>query len=215
MSFFSIRLYTDQYYLALGRFVAEFTEIEGAMQVALWRFSKINSPVAQAVFSGVRADEASNKITRIGDAENWTKARASEWKAIADRLAILRTLRNDILHYGAEWEGENAWIITNRDFVHTPKKIMTTPVSVEILAAATSDLEQLSLHLFHFLYADEMTPTGLHEFEQTLRRAWRYTPPPQAGRHGTSRGSAPGQPRQPRPSRASRRKAALERSKKK
>jgi hypothetical protein len=93
----SLRLYTEEYYQALGGFVAEFSEIEAAMQVALWHFTKVKTSVAQAVFSGVRADEACSKITRIADAENWSAARKADWKVIADRLGILRTLRNDIL----------------------------------------------------------------------------------------------------------------------
>ena len=57
-----IRLFTDEYYTALGQFVAAFSEIECAMEVVLWNISKIKSPVAQAVFSGVRADDACNKL---------------------------------------------------------------------------------------------------------------------------------------------------------
>src|SRR5208283_4324196 len=86
----SIRLYTDEYYTALGRFVAGFSELEGAMQVALWHYSKIKPPTAQALFSGVRADEACSKIKRIADAENWTEERKTDWQTISARLGILR-----------------------------------------------------------------------------------------------------------------------------
>jgi hypothetical protein len=206
----TLRIWTNEYYEALGRFVVAFTEVECTLQQVLWRLSKVNSPVAQAVFSGVRADEASNKITRIGEAENWSEERRTEWKVIADRTGILRTLRNDILHYGTDWQLEGGWIMTNRGYVHTRQKVKYTPVTPEILEDATADLKKLSMHLFHFLFRDDMTPKGLASLDPTLQRAWRYIPPPPVGRPQTTPGSGQARSRQPRPSAASRRKAALQ-----
>lgn len=182
MAQFILRLYTDEYYQALRRFVVEFTEIECAMQMALWHLSKVDLPVAQAVFSGVRADDACNKVARIAEAENWSDSRKAEWQIIADRLGILRTLRNDILHYGVDWQLDGSWIVTNESFIHTSRKVMKTPVTVPILADATSDLQKLGLHLFHFLFGDAMTPKGARSLELTLRRAWRYKSSRQVGR---------------------------------
>ena len=178
----SIRAYTDEYLLAFGRFIIEFSEIEQAMQVALWNLTKLEDPVAKAIFSGVRADDACNKITRIADAENWSNSKKAEWKMIADRLGHLRTLRNDILHYGVQWQPGGDWITTNRSFAHTAKKITTTPVSVPILVAATADLRKLSLHLFHFLFVDDMSVVGTRALDPTLQSAWQYKPSRQAGR---------------------------------
>jgi len=53
------------------------------MQMALWHFAEVNDPIAQAVFSGVRADDASNKIARIGVAKNWSGATAAPPRARA------------------------------------------------------------------------------------------------------------------------------------
>jgi hypothetical protein len=209
-----LRLYTQEYYQALGRFVTEFTEIECSMQIALWRLSNVKTPVAQAVFSGVRADDACNKISRISEAENWPETRRAEWKVVADRLGILRTLRNDILHYGANWQPDGSWIVTNKDYVHASHKVKNTPVTVTVLADASDDLQRLSLRLFRFLFADEMSEKGLRNLDQGLRIAWRYIPPPQEGRRNNSPGNDPKHPRPPRPSSASKRKAALERLKK-
>jgi hypothetical protein len=195
-----IRNYTDEYYQALGRFVAEFTEIEGGLQVALWNFAKVKSPIAQAVFSGVRADDAANKITRIADAENWSQKKRDNWQAITTRLGILRTLRNDILHYGAEWQIEGDWIVTNRGFVHKPEKIVNTPISVQILSDATADLEKLSLHIFHFIFADEGTPLGMATIRAAIEQPWRYTPPSPAPPPNKSSNKSSKSRRQRRPS---------------
>jgi hypothetical protein len=207
----TLRIWSKEYYEALGRFVVEFTEVEGTLQRALWHISNVKSPVAQAIFSGVRADDASNKITRIGEAENWSEERRAAWKVIADRLGILRTLRNDLLHYGADLKLDGTWVVTNQRYVHAPRKITRTPVTPAILGEATSDLQKLGIHLFHFLYHEAMSSDAARNLEQTLQHAWRYTPPPQATRPKTNPDSGPKRPRPPRPSAASRRKAALRR----
>jgi hypothetical protein len=210
-----LSVHTPEYYMALGRFVSDFSELEGAMQVALWILSDVKSPTAQAIYSGVRAEDACNKITRIGDANRWSKPRKDEWKIIADRLGILRVLRNDILHYGAKWVGIDEWLISNKFFAHLPEKATATIISPKILGDATADIEKLLIHLWIFLFGDEISAATRGSYlNPALLRAWRYTPPPQAGRPGSSPGNGPKRPRQPRPSSASRRKAALERAKK-
>lgn len=197
---FSPRIYTDEYYIALGKFVSEFSEIEQAMQIALWIISRVNSPVAQAVFSGVRADDAANKISRIGVAEKWDEQRTAEWKAISDRLGILRTFRNNILHYGVKWERENEWVMTNRQFVHTPEKITNTPVTVPLLEAATEDIQSLSFALFDFVFGSGGKRMGLSAVDRTLGDAWQYKSSPQAARPGKTRDKSQKPKRRPEPS---------------
>jgi hypothetical protein len=193
----SIRLYTDEYYLALGKFIVEYSELEQSMQVGLWILTKMANPIAKAIFSGVRADDACNKITRLGQVEKWSKIRNAEWKTISDRLGILRTLRNDILHYGVEWQiPDGGWITTNKNFAHIVKKITTTPVSVPILTAATADVRKLSLHLFNFIF-DDGSPTRQRVLAQELQNAWQYKPSRRAGHAGRSQRNSP--KRSPRP----------------
>jgi len=204
------RIYTDEFYLALGQFVSEFSEIEQAMQVALWHLVKVKSPVAQAVFSGVRADDAANKIARIGAAEKWPKARIDEWSAISGQLGVIRSFRNDILHYGVKWERENEWVATNRQFVHSPDRITNAPVTVPILEAAIEDLKSLGLHIFYFCF--EPTNRSLSAYDRTQLNAWQYKSSPPASDPNKTPGSAPKQKRQQKPSAAARRKAAQDRS---
>lgn len=194
---FHPRIYTDQYYVTLGRFVSDFSEIEQAMQVALWYICGIKSPIAQAIFSGVRADDAANKISRIGVAQKWPDERKAEWKAISDRVSLLRSLRNDILHYGVNWERENEWVTSNRLFVHTEEKVTNTPVTIPILNAAIKDLHSLSIYLLSFAVQGKVVgPTAL---DRTLSDTWQYKPPPQGGRQSKSPGRSPKPKRRPPP----------------
>jgi hypothetical protein len=187
--FITLRIFSDEYYLALGKFVSEFSELEQAMQISLWIISGVKQPLAQAVFSGVRADDAANKITRIVAAENWPEERAAEWQAICERLGLLRTFRNDILHYGVNWESEGRWTTTNRRFAHTPEKVSTSPVTVDILQAATEDVMALSLHLFKFVF--NAKPDPLTALDRTRTDAWRYKSSRQAGYPRRSPDNAP------------------------
>jgi hypothetical protein len=173
--------FQDKYYEALGRFVAQFSEIEGIMQSALWELSGMKSPLAQALFSGVRTEEASSKIARIGVAQNWSTKRTAEWNAIFTHLGILRQLRNDLLHYGAIWQDDDNWLVTNRNFVHTPSKITNTSISVGILRDATIDLETLWNQIFRLVHGPNLDPRhkdeDLKEISGYADRAWRYKSP--------------------------------------
>jgi hypothetical protein len=209
---FSPRIYTPEYYLTLGKFVSDFSEIEQAMQMALWVLAKVATPVAQAVFSGVRADDGANKITRIGVAEKWPESRMLEWEAICGRLTLLRTFRNDILHYGVRWQSENEWITTNREFAHTEDRITESPGTIAILETAIGDLQYLGLHLLRFAF-NAQTPGGLTALKRTHDDAWRYRPPSQVPR-GKRRNpdSALKRLRQRKPSSAERRKEASQKT---
>jgi hypothetical protein len=176
---FSPRIFSDRYYRALGKFIAEFAEIEGLMLSALWHLTKVSTPVGQAVFSGVRADDACNKVKRIGDAENWPQSKKAEWKTILDHLKILGALRNDLVHYGVYWSSIDTWYSTNKRIAHTPEKVTTRQISPIILRNATNDLRKLSVLVFVFLYGDQMAVSARKKLRPVLKRAWLYIPPPQ------------------------------------
>jgi hypothetical protein len=206
---------TDRYYQALGRFVAEFSAVELLLQSVLWQLTRMNVTAAKAVFSGVRTEDACNKITRIGVAEAWNAEKTKRWGAISSHLGLIRELRNDILHLGASWQGGEDWLITNKGVIHTEAKLIHVPVTVAILKDATADLERMTLLLFNFAFEDDLPEAVKGAIHQALKSAWRYTPSPQAIRPGRTPAGVPKQPRPPRPSSASRRKEALERQKNK
>lgn len=172
----------DVYHTALGRFMSKFSETEATMQEVLWRFAGVQSPTAQAIFSGVRIDAATNHITRIANAQNWSKTRKAEWKKITDQLSHIKKLRNDIAHYGATWQGKDSWLVTNKLFAHTPENVTTVMVSPSKLDDASADLDKMEHHLIDFAWGEYLPPESREAFSEALKRAWRYKPPPQAGR---------------------------------
>jgi hypothetical protein len=203
----------DGYYQALGHFVSTFSEIERLMQGVLWACSKMSLPVAKAVLAQIRTEDASAKIAKIGVAENWSADKTARWQEISSRLGLIREFRNDILHYGATWQGGDEWLISNKDLIHARGRLVHTPVSIKTLEDATADLEKLMAGLFNFGFEDSLPEEARRVFAEALTHAWRYKPPPQAGGQGKPPDGAPKPRRQRPPSSASRRKAALERSK--
>ena len=133
----------DRFYAALGRFVAEFSDVEAYLQTVMWRAAGVKPPVAPAVFSGVRIDQAISFMNRIADAKRWPKRRRDEFSYLSQQLGIINKLRNDILHYGAETDYAGRWLVSNEKFIHTPERLRETYIDERELANATSDLKKI------------------------------------------------------------------------
>jgi hypothetical protein len=106
------------YYETLGRFIQAFANTEGTISAALREFSKVTGPVARSIFSGTRADAAKQLITRILDAENYSQGIKNELKNVFDQLGLINSARNDIIHYGTQFEDADRFIVTNAARAH-------------------------------------------------------------------------------------------------
>src|SRR5690349_17173983 len=62
---------TATYYEALGRFVTRFSHIETFLQQTLWSAARVDSPVAPAIFSGLKVEGCLQYLKRIADAKGW------------------------------------------------------------------------------------------------------------------------------------------------
>jgi hypothetical protein len=188
----------EPYLIALGRFVSLFSQIEANLQSALWRFAKVPTPTAQAIFSGIRTDGAMQYIRRIADAEQWSKEKKAELEQVFAKLGAINKLRNDLLHYGATMQEPNVWTITNKMFAHTPEKIQEIKITPAILEDATADLIKVLFHLIIMGWGDEMEPQMRDVFNPVLRRAWQYKSPLRDRGSRKNRKSHRKQPRQPK-----------------
>ena len=188
----------DSFYLALGQFVAKFSETEALIQTVFWELAGIKSPTAQAVFSGVRTEDAMGKITRIADAQKWSTSAKDKKDFIFGQLKHINKFRNNILHYGAHLEGPDTWKVTNEDFVHIPENISSEVISPQVLRAAYNDLDTIDL-----LLLDLILINGPHEqaardaIDEARKTSWQYKPPPQADRRRKTRGKTLKQQRRP------------------
>jgi len=170
----------DHFAQALGGFAWNYSLIEYAVQSTLWKLAGVKEPLAQAIFTGIRVDGASQMISRIADAQEWPQAKRKEAKYIFDQLSLINKLRNDVLHYGAYRLGSD-YIISNRRWVHTPPRIRELRITPATLEAASEDIGQILTRL-HFLdgSAKNFPPEISDGMKSVLKASWRFKPPPLA-----------------------------------
>jgi hypothetical protein len=167
------------YYETLGRFIQGFANTEGTINGALREFSKVTGPVARAIFSGTRAETAKQFITRILDAENYSQGIKDELKNVFDQLGLINSARNDIVHYGTQFEETDRFIVTNADRAHLPSRVSTMAVSAKILEQMMADLNKISLTIVVRTMGlnDPKAASQLgHVLAPLLQRPWQYKP---------------------------------------
>jgi hypothetical protein len=181
----------DRYLLALGRFISAFSQAEGAVQLAFWELAGVSSPIAQAVFSGVRVDAASSFIARIAAAKRWKAERTDKFQCTLLHLSEINRLRNDILHYGTSRRlAKDEWLVTNKTFAHIPKKVRNLRVSPALLDAATADLRIITMQIILLGCGKRMrAPPSMLAWARS--QPWRYKSPPQEQARSRSRTTPP------------------------
>jgi hypothetical protein len=165
----------DNYHLELGRFVGVFAQVEMAMHLVLRWQTKVSIDVSRAVFSGVKADQASSFLRRLADIG---QIKQPEWKELEPVLAQLNHInktRNLILHYGADGVAEGEGISSDEGMALTLDRVRRHPVSPEIIAAMTADARKI---FFCLVAYHAGRPAPISTYANGLRRApWRYKPP--------------------------------------
>jgi hypothetical protein len=183
-----------QYNAALGSFVQSFARVEHGMHRALRWYAKVDVETARAVFSGVRAMEASGYLRRLADIGG---IEASEWARLNPLLAQLKAIndvRNILLHYGAENIAEGEGIATDIRTALLPERARAFPVSATILWNMSTDLSVIytALLLRHVGHPAQPSDRLTRWLERTLRKPWQYKPPlpPKKGSRSEERGLA-------------------------
>ena len=176
----------NDYYLALGRFVHEFSNTEKMIQYLLRQESQISGSVGPAIFSGVSISSAKTMINRVRAAKN-----------IPDDPLMIRVFaqitnitnkRNDILHYGSFYT-QRGFEVSNEIKAHIPERIEKFDSSPDILGKMTADLNTIFYGLSVCIqnaaarrYGMPTDPSALAHLEAIRRLAdapWQYTPPQQ------------------------------------
>ncbi len=193
------------YWEALGRFIEAYAEIEHVISSTLWSFAKVSPPIAQAIFSGTRADAATKLINRILDGTKARKAIKEEFAFIFAQLNLITEARNLIVHYETTHIG-GKWVVTNRRIALDKKRLRQQPISVSILTQMSADLEKISIHLYLLFLRNEKAKRSniseiMHAFAQELLAPWQYKPLPnrpgkrkKRGRRGRSKVTIPTSP---------------------
>jgi hypothetical protein len=173
-----------EYWEALGRFVEGYAELEQAMSGLLWNLTKISTPIARAVFSGVRAEAASQYINRIFEATKVEPPWRAAFQEVCSRLGPITEARNLIIHHETRRKRRSGdAVVTNKRVALNQKRLRERPMSATILDEMTADLDKIVAHLVILLWFSDGAPAGEIKFmrrvvyAEELASLWRYKPP--------------------------------------
>lgn len=194
----------EHYYLGLGRFIDKFAKIEICVQMLLWHLSEVHPRTAQAIFSGTKTDTAVSFIRRIFE------SRHEELPEILSnafaQLSIISTVRNDLVHYGAQYD-EEAKLIASNALVALPGKERKIPISRRVLEHLWGDLVTIEYCLNAYFFSirpDLTTPSVAEKYSEAAQTPWQYKQPPQPQKkvrpHSGNRGASNPKPARQRKS---------------
>ncbi|MBN9545003.1 MAG: hypothetical protein J0I19_05980 [Alphaproteobacteria bacterium] len=191
----------EDYYIALGDFINTFSDVESQLVLALADFAKVDKKTAKALFSGVRVDQASDFIRRLGAVKKIKPKIFEELtKNLLPQIKVITDLRNDVIHYGARLQSIRLTINNQRGIGRT--QVRRYIVSAKMLESARMDLGMINLRLFMACNNE-----GPEDLPPPIRAAifgpWRYTPRvgqqknSQSGRKRKDSAKPQARPRQP------------------
>lgn len=140
----------DDYLLALGQFITDFSEVERMLNFVVWKFARLDTHegVAKAIFSSMRVDACTNHLNRITRARKLQGLEITELQVILDQLGKIARVRNDIVHLGISRHlSGRRYRIDNRQFAHVKDRLRETVVSPRILKAMSADLQNMFMRL--------------------------------------------------------------------
>lgn len=161
----------DRFHRSLGEFIAEFSELETAMQTTLWHFAGVKPPISQAIFSGLKIEGSIDCIRRVMDAKKWNEKKRQRYVFLFAQAQVINTLRNHLLHKGAKLQDDGTWISTNAVFAHIPEKITQHIITAEKLEAARADLFEIRLRLLFLLHPKRFPDNLSKEYRDFLAHA--------------------------------------------
>jgi hypothetical protein len=173
-----------EYYEALGRFVDMFARAETAVALTLRHYAKTPPAVAKIVFAGTRTDPSSKFIRQIAQATGVSQELRDDLEEVLQHLTIINTVRNYVLHNGAEPESVAQGRAIVSDALRAKGEPTTFPISPEVLRDMTSDLHKIIAHLdqSHFGKTKGYTILGDPRFD-----AWKYKHPVPPSKHSKKR----------------------------
>jgi hypothetical protein len=168
-----VKYQTKAYFEALGRFMHEFAQIEHILYLLMTVELNLETNLANAVLSGVKADQAIQNIKRIYHARG--KDLPPRTVEAFEHISTLNTARNEIIHYGATLSGEGPErIVSTALKAHSAEKVKEWTVTPDTLRDMYLDAEKA----FNMLLAP-MVPalTPPKHAAAALARAWQYKYP--------------------------------------
>ena len=163
----------DEFLIQLGKFVLDFAEIERFMHIFLHGMAGVRESIGPALLSGIRLDQAQSLINRILDTEEDTFNK-SYLKRHFDQLGVINQVRNNILHYGADFQDRNTVVVSNRIVAHIPSRVREYEVTTHDLKSMSKDLQIIKTAIFVTLGRETLPPEMLDHYLSIAQTSWLY-----------------------------------------
>lgn len=183
----------DAFHLALGRFVDAFATAEHNLKFALATTAAVPREVAQAIFSGTRADAAISFIGRLFEARGTRPG--TDVDVALKRMQLILGVRNDLMHFGASLDGDH---FTTSNAAHTiERQAKSIRLTISDLEDMTADLAAVSNRFIWLCVVNEPNafPEAVQSLDAAARVPFRYKSPAEGGR----REAQPRRQRHPKP----------------
>lgn len=161
-----------EYYGALGRFVDKFSRVEATVTLTLWHYAKTPPEISKIAFSGARIETSTQYIKQMAKATDAPQNLRDDLDDVFQQLGIINGVRNDILHYGAEFVAEGNAIVS--DAFKAKGQPYSFPISPTALNEMTDDLDKIIAHLKTLHLNDHQGYTILGN---PVHSPWRYKHP--------------------------------------
>ena len=190
------------YWQSLGQFIDQYAEAEAAISGVLWHLTKVTPSVGRAVFSGTRADAATKYISRLLEVKKIGQLEKNHIKYLFDHFGEITKTRNDIVHYGTQYNDDGDFIVTNERVALNKSKLREHSITANVLDQMSHDLEVIIADLFAFLV--RKSPHDLRIvrmiYAKHIGAPWRYKFHAPSSQDNKRSPRPPKRPRQPQSS---------------
>jgi hypothetical protein len=164
----------DKYYLALGKFVHAFAQVEGALHMTFPSFARMDARAAYVIKKDMNSAALVAIIKGLMIANSFPEIVMAEALEILKQFEHIAAFRHRVIHRGSFPEPDGTFKSTNILTAKNAASVEQAVFEVKDIEGAAADLRQMP---FILLMVAGMVPRG-HPGLSEERAPWRYKPVP-------------------------------------
>lgn len=164
----------DAYFMALGRFVHAFAEVEKAIHYSFANFTKLKIPIAHIIKRESSAKDLISIIKPAVKLNKFSERAIAEVESLFTQFESISTFRNRVLHRGAHLQEDGTYLAHNMATMRTGEAYETANFTLEDIEAARRDLGRITVRLYDVA---NLTPYGMKrpaQVDALLSAPWQY-----------------------------------------
>jgi hypothetical protein len=166
---------SEEYLIALGNFITRFSDLEGLLNAAVWKFANLKPSVHRAVLGRLAIEATTTKIKRLIRAKLITGETKSDIEYMLKQIDDIAGTRNDMLHLGYSAIRRGHYVFDNKPYALDKATAFSYRLSVRTLNDMSTDILRICRELYSMII---QTPSQQRMFWLVYDRvqgyAWRY-----------------------------------------